>query len=143
MRCVNINKCKVVSYNKVIYEFGPEAWKSWKANRKDRVPVLIIWQLPLFTRKQTFIWLSFFKIYWLLNDCSSWNMNVFVLVVSWADLVHSLHNLVIYFSSSYWLYYSIHANLTIFKVKTSCNLYYRVKEKSKFYEITNFARNLN
>ena len=52
----------------------------------------------------------------------------------WANLVHSLSecdNPPPILSFSYWLYYSIHANLTIFKVKTSCNLNYRVREKKK------------
>ena len=130
MRCVNINKCKVVSSNLQIWARSLE---KLKIKLIERI-VCQCWSfegcLSLYVNKPLFYYL-FFLINWLLNDCSSWNMNVFVLVVSWADLVHSLHNLVIFISSSYWLCYSIKGNLTIFKVKTSCNLYVRVKEKKK------------
>ena len=98
------------------------------------MPVLIIWRLPLFIRKQTFILLSFFLINWLLNDCSSWNVNAFVLVVELIWFI-PFQSVII---SSYFVFFLLMVlfntrKLKIIKVKTSCNLYYRVKEKKESY----------
>ena len=98
------------------------------------MPVLIIWRLPLFIRKQTFILLSFFLINWLLNDCSSWNVNVFVLVVELIWFI-PFQSVII---SSYFVFFLLIVlfntrKFKTIKVKTGCNLYYRVKEKKESF----------
>ena len=143
MRCVNTNKCNVVSSNLQIWARSLE---KLKIKLIERI-VCQCWSFEgcfsLYVNKPLFYYL-FFLINWLLNDCSSWNMNVFVLVVEliWFIPFQSVT------ISSYFVFFVLIVlfntrKFKIIKVKTSCNLYYRFKEKRKFHETKNFARNLD
>ena len=91
-----------------------------------------------------YVYHLFFLINWLLKDCSSWNMNVFILAVELIWFI-PFQSVII---SSYFFFFLLIVlfntrKFTIFKVTRLAVISITgLRKKRKFHEISNFARNL-